>query len=222
MTPRSGSDHSSALPGIAAYPMPAEDDIPAPRVGWSIDTDRCALLVHDMQNYFLNAFQRDAEPIPELTANIAALLEGSARHGVPRIYTVQPGSQEPARRGLLRDFWGEGLRDEAAHTSIPQELAPAPEDTVLAKHRYSAFARSDLQGVLRRMGRDQLVICGVYAHIGVLMTACDAFMRDIETFVVADAVADFSAEDHAMALSYAARRCAVPMSTRAALAALDG
>ncbi len=44
----------------------------------------------------------------------------------------------------------------------------------------------------------------MYAHLSVLLTAADAFMNDIQPFVVADAVADFSAEEHAMALRWAA------------------
>lgn len=58
-------------------------------------------------------------------------------------------------------------------------------------------------------GADQLVICGVYAHIGVLASAVDAFSNDVQPFVVADAVADFSARDHRFALEYAVRKCAV-------------
>ncbi|MFA7766234.1 isochorismatase family protein [Streptomyces sp. NRRL S-448] len=88
-------------------------------------------------------------------------------------------------------------------------LAPGPDDTVLTKWKYSAFVRTDLLERLRARGRDQLVITGVYAHIGVLMTVCDAWMQDVQAFVVADAVADFSAREHRMALEWAAGRCAV-------------
>jgi bifunctional isochorismate lyase/aryl carrier protein len=38
-------------------------------------------------------------------------------------------------------------------------------------------------------------------------------MQDIEPFFVADAVADFSLEDHKMAMTYAADRCAITTST---------
>jgi bifunctional isochorismate lyase/aryl carrier protein len=54
----------------------------------------------------------------------------------------------------------------------------------------------------------------VFAHIGCLMTVNDALAHDIEAFLVADAVADFSARHHRMALDYAAGRCAVTMTTR--------
>ena len=57
---------------------------------------------------------------------------------------------------------------------------------------------------MRGHGRDQLVICGVYAHVGILMTAHEGFSNDIQTFLVADAIADFSADFHRMALEYAA------------------
>ncbi|MBC2906183.1 isochorismatase family protein [Streptomyces sp. PSKA01] len=40
--------------------------------------------------------------------------------------------------------------------------------------------------------------------VGVLLTAADAFTNAIQPFVVADAVADCSAEEHSMALQWAA------------------
>jgi bifunctional isochorismate lyase/aryl carrier protein len=100
------------------------------------------------------------------------------------------------------------------------ELAPGPRDVVLTKWRYSAFHGTTLANILHRYRCDQLVICGIYAHIGCLLTACDAFTRDIEPFLVADAVADFSVERHRMGLDYAAQRCAVTITTQGILDAL--
>jgi isochorismate hydrolase len=103
---------------------------------------------------------------------------------------------------------------------IVAELAPGPGDVVVGKLRYSAFHGCDLAGTIRELGRDQLVVCGVYAHVGCLMTACDAFAHDIRPFLVADAVADLGPGYHQMALEYAAGRCAVTMTTTQLLAHL--
>lgn len=60
--------------------------------------------------------------------------------------------------------------------------------------------------MLKESGRNQLIITGVYAHIGCMTTATDAFMRDIKPFMVADALADFSRDEHLMSLKYVAGR----------------
>jgi isochorismate hydrolase len=74
---------------------------------------------------------------------------------------------------------------------------------------------------MRRSGRDQLVCVGVYAHVGLLATTVDAMSHDIQAFLVADAVADFSAEDHRMALAYAAARTASVAATTWVLEGLE-
>ncbi|KAB8143115.1 isochorismatase family protein [Chloroflexia bacterium SDU3-3] len=209
-----------ALPAIAPYPMPSAAELPPNRVAWAADPSRAALLIHDMQNHFLNAFRRDEQPVPQLLANIARLREACAAQGVPVFFSAQPGGQSLAQRGLLQDFWGGGIAAGEQPQRIVDELHPRPGETHLTKWRYSAFQRTDLLAQLRAQGRDQLIICGIYAHIGCLMTACEAFMSDIQPFFVADAVADFTPEDHQMAIAYAARRCAVVATTDAVLATL--
>ncbi|MEA2187187.1 MAG: trans-2,3-dihydro-3-hydroxyanthranilic acid synthase [Solirubrobacteraceae bacterium] len=211
---------SVGIPEVKAYPMPGESQLPANTAGWRADPDRAVLLVHDMQRFFLRPFPQDAPPGRELVANAARLRTLCAEMGIPVCYTAQPGSMTPAERGLLLDFWGPGMQADAADRAVVDELAPDADDWLLTKWRYSAFHKTGLLDRMRAGERDQLVICGVYAHVGVLMSACDAFSSDIEVFVVADAVADFTLEHHRMALTYAAQRCAVVATTDHLLAQL--
>lgn len=105
---------------------------------------------------------------------------------------------------------------------IVEELAPREDDVVLTKWRYSAFYRSDLEHRMRNAGRDQLVITGVYSHIGCLTTALIAFMHGFQVFFVADAQADFSPERHRMAVDYVASCCGQACTSRDVDAALSG
>ncbi|MER7705286.1 isochorismatase family protein [Kitasatospora sp. NPDC097605] len=196
----------TGIPPIPSYPLPAEGDLPPAVVSWTAEPHRAVLLVHDMQRYFL-------DPIPDstrdaLVRNAARLRERCAALGVPVAYTAQPGGMTDEERGLLKDFWGPGMRPAPEDRQVVDALAPAEHDWMLTKWRYSAFFRTDLLQRMRDGGRDQLVLCGVYAHVGVLATAVEAFTNDIQVFFVADATADFSAEYHRSALTYAAERCA--------------
>ncbi|MBW8486127.1 isochorismatase family protein [Actinomadura sp. PM05-2] len=198
--------------------MPAAGELPPARVDWRPDPARAVLLIHDMQNYFLDAFAGD--PLPALLANIGLLRDAARRAGVPVVYSAQPGGQTPEQRGLLTDFWGAGIGTAPRDRRIVDALAPAGGDTVLTKWRYSAFIRTDLADRLLPAGRDQLIVTGVYAHIGCQATAVEAFSRDVRPFLVADAVADFSGEHHRDAVTFAAQRCAAVTTTEALLADL--
>jgi trans-2,3-dihydro-3-hydroxyanthranilic acid synthase len=210
-----------AIPPIAPYRMPAAADLPPNQVGWRLDPRRAALLIHDMQQYFVNFFPAGQAPAVDLLRNVGSIRAAAVELGMPVVYTAQPGGMTRTQRGLLHDFWGQGMDSRPERRRIVAPLAPGPEDIVLTKWRYSAFARTDLEEVMRSRGRDQLVICGIYAHVGCLMTAGDAFGRDIQPFLVADAVADFTEQDHLMAIDYAARRCAVTPCTDSVLAELS-
>jgi isochorismate hydrolase len=203
------------IPAIVPYALPSSADLPANVARWVADPGRAVLLIHDMQRFFLR-------PLPEgmrdqLTRNAVSLRDRCRALGVPVAYTAQPGGMTDEQRGLLKDFWGPGMRVDPADREVVPPLAPGPADWVLTKWRYSAFFRSDLLSRMRERGRDQLIVCGVYAHVGVLMSAVDAFTNDIQPFVVADATADFSADHHRWAVEYAAQRCAVVTTTEEVL-----
>jgi bifunctional isochorismate lyase/aryl carrier protein len=167
-----------------------------------------------MQRYFVEFYGDSSPLIDQVVANIAALRAWADAQGVPVVYTAQPTDQPPADRALLNDMWGPGLTQaDPALQQVVDELAPKDGDVVLTKWRYSAFHRSNLQDLMTEWRRDQLIVCGVYAHIGCLTTCTDAFMRDIQAFLIGDAVADFSEEEHRMALRYVATRCGSTLST---------
>ncbi|WEH36697.1 isochorismatase family protein [Streptomyces sp. AM 4-1-1] len=208
------------LPSFVPYPMPAEESLPANTAPWIIDPSRAVLLIHDMQRYFLRPFRSAGSPGSELVENCVLLRERCAELGMPVAYTAQPGGMTDHERGLLSDFWGPGMRVSPDDRRVVAPLEPRTDDWVFTKWRYSAFFKSDLLERMRADGRDQLIVCGVYAHVGVLMTSVDAFTHNIQPFLAADAVADFSEKYHRMALTYAAERCAVVTTTRSALGQL--
>ncbi|MFF7450306.1 MULTISPECIES: isochorismatase family protein [unclassified Streptomyces] len=194
------------IPPIEPYSLPTAGQLPPNIVQWTPDPARAVLLVHDMQRYFLKPFPDVVRA--QLVANAAALRDRCADLGVPVAYTAQPGGMNDEQRGLLKDFWGPGMRPDPADREVVGALAPRAHDWRLTKWRYSAFFNSPLLQRMREAGRDQLILCGVYAHVGVLMSAVEAFTNDIQPFLVADAVADFSEHYHRLAVSYAAERCA--------------
>ncbi|MET7453917.1 isochorismatase family protein [Streptomyces sp. NPDC005574] len=197
----------AGLPPIESYPLPTSPDLPANTAPWTPDPDRAVLLIHDMQNYFLKPFP---QPLREpLIDNAVQVRERCAELGVPVAYTAQPGGMSTHQRGLLKDFWGPGMQPTPADRAVVDALAPREGDWLVTKWRYSAFHHTDLLTRMRFHQRDQLIVCGIYAHVGVLITAVEAFSNDLETFLVADAVADFDESHHRMALEYAAARCAV-------------
>jgi len=70
------------------------------RVNWRVDPARAALLVHDMQRYFVRAFEleRDGQTLPDAQINIAIanirrLVDAAHAANIPVYYTAQPPRQ---------------------------------------------------------------------------------------------------------------------------------
>ncbi|RZM84481.1 isochorismatase family protein [Pseudoalteromonas rubra] len=195
-----------SIPKLSHYPLPRAAELPENRVDWQLDASRAALLIHDVQHYFVGYYGDNNPLIETMISHIQRLKQFCYEQGIPVFYTAQPIKQGQHERGLLSDMWGPGLQDPAQQP-IVDALAPSEQDVVLTKWRYSAFQKCDFEQQLRERGRDQLMIVGIYGHIGVMTTAVDAFMRDIQPFVIADAIADFSRDEHLMALNFVAGRC---------------
>ena len=121
---------------IAAVPAPV-----AQAVAWPVEPDRAAILVHDMQSYFVRTLCPKMRG--EIVSNIAAILDWARSNDIPVFYTAQPGRMSCEDRGLLADFWGPGMRTSAEDREIIADLAPRKTEIVLTKWRYSASGGDD-------------------------------------------------------------------------------
>lgn len=80
------------------------------------------------------------------------------------------------------------------------ELAPAPQDTVIAKKRYSGFYGTNLADIIAAGGVQQVEVVGVCTSICVMDTVGGLANRDYAVSVPVSGVADFDPEFHKFAL----------------------
>lgn len=193
---------------IFPYVMPAPAMLPDDTTGWTLDPERAALVVLNLQRRFVRVLAEAGAPVAELLANAARLVDAAHVAGVPVVHSVPAGE-----RGPVTCVRRSGAPDDRDGEAFAEQVEPRTGDAVLTARKHSAFARTRLEGRLRDLRRDQVVIAGLFARVGVLMTAADAWVRDLEPFVVADAVADASAGSHGFALEWVADTCGAVTST---------
>ena len=99
---------------------------------------------------------------------------------------------------------------------IARLLAPRPTDITLLKPRHSAFYCSPLELLLKEMGAEELILCGVAADMCLQLTAADAFLRGgFSIWVPRDCTAAETprARDNAIRYMQEILRCDVRAST---------
>jgi ureidoacrylate peracid hydrolase len=156
---------------------------------------------------FVAAQGRDVTPCAEAARQGLALARAARAAGMLVIWTRHVLRADHADGGLLttelRPHLGEigALACGSADIEIPPEAGVSPEDVVIDKPRYSAFFGTCLDMQLGARGIRSLMVGGVTTSMCVETTVRDAAQRDIRTFVVRDAVADFDLARHEASLS---------------------
>jgi ureidoacrylate peracid hydrolase len=171
-----------------------------------------AVLVVDMQRAFfdnndsLGRAGLDVTPLRAAIPGCVKLVKLARTRNVPVIFTRYVYSVGMVDFGPIRGKKAEervasnSLGYGTAEVEIIPELGVLPTDVVIDKSRPSSFYATRLEPVLTGLGIRNLVICGVTTNICVETTARDAGQRDYGTYVVRDAVAEFTKErnDHAL------------------------
>ena len=184
--------------------------------------DRSALLVIDMQRFFMDesshAFVTDA---PLVAENIRKLVESYRSRGLPVVFTRHALlDDEPP--GIMGTWWSDNLRTSDPQSEIVDDLLPLPDEKVVRKTRYSAFLGTDLEHLLRSEGVERLLITGVMTHLCCESTARDAFMRDFEVFFVMDGTASSNDDLHESSLRCLTDGFVTPVTTEEVLGCMRG
>jgi len=163
--------------------------------------DRTALLVIDMQKFFLDknspTFTCGGPAIlPELKKLIAAFRAASR----PVIYTRHLHHPDFIDAGIMKWWWEEACLEGSPEGEIIEEIAPRQNEKVIIKHRYSAFYNTDLETILRCLHVEDLVITGVMTNMCCESTARDAYYRDYRVFFPADGTGSINEEMHLASL----------------------
>lgn len=166
-----------------------------------LNADRAALLVIDMQNFFLDP----ASPtftcgglavLPRIKQLIAAFRNA----GRPVIYTRHVHHPDGIDAGIMKWWWQGMCVEGTPESEVHPELAPRDGEKVILKHRYSAFYNTDLETVLRGWQIEDLVISGIMTNLCCESTARDAYFRDYRLFFTADGTGSINEEMHLASL----------------------
>lgn len=188
-------------------------DLPAKSAAWleriapfnqhemTLSVQRAALLVVDMQHFFL-----DPES-PTFTCGglailgrVQNLIEAFRKSGLPVIFTRHVHHPDQLDAGIM-GWWWEGMCLEGSPESeIHEAIAPLPNEKVIPKHRYSAFYNTDLETVLRVLKVEDIVISGVMTNMCVESSTRDAYYRDYRVLLPADATGSINEEMHLASL----------------------
>ena len=175
-----------------------------------LDIERTALIVVDMQNAFCrkggmfdvlgSLDEAKAKRIIEIDKKV---IEASRRRGIRVIYlrmTYRPdlsnagGPQSPnywKELGLVAtrmqpEEKGRFLIIGTWDWEIVDELRPQSEDIVVDKNRYSGFANTELDVILRTKNIKYLVFLGITTNVCVESTLRDAYFHEYFPVLVSD------------------------------------
>src|SRR5271169_3164702 len=167
----------------------------------TIDPAKTAMIVVDMQNDFVaSGAPIEVSAARAMVPKLAEALKICRDAGIRVIYTAHVHRRDGCDMGLFDDLHPvianrDALVDGTPGVDIYTELAPAPGEHIIKKHRYSAFFATDLDLILREWGVKTVIISGTTTENCCHATARDAMFRNYQVAFLSDATGTFDYPD---------------------------
>lgn len=198
---------------------------------WPITAKNTALIIVDMQNIWVHP--RGARYLPsseDIVPKIQELLNFCHTRQMPVIYLHTTKRKDLADVGIFADVkpathdadneWNNF--EGTVGAEIYEPVKPTAEDSLVKKFRYSGFYGTQLENLLRAMGRDTIAITGVATNVCCDSTARDGAMRDFKVIFLSDCNASFSPEEQEATLKNFDKHFGVVMDSKTLMSRLQG
>ena len=173
------------------------------------DPRKTALLVIDMQNFYVGEIPSVLAIIPNINRLAARMRElgglvvwvgmSAGQDGESRWHIYHDNFFTPERGANHRDQLSPGHPGHAFHRDLQIE----PGDAIVYKSRFSPFipGASNIEDVLRARGIENLIVAGTATNMCCESAARDAMMLDYKVVMVADANGARYDDDHLAGLT---------------------
>ena len=176
---------------------------------FTFEVDHAALLIIDMQSYFLKEVSHAFVPsAPMIIPGILRLAAAFINKNQPIYLTQHVNTSKNAF--LMKTWWNDIIREDNPLSAIIPELRSLPA-SIIKKQQYDAFFHTDLEQQLKDKNIDQLVVTGIVTHLCVETTIRSAFMRGFFVVLPVDATASYSESFHQASLMNMCHGCAYPV-----------
>jgi isochorismate hydrolase len=177
--------------------------------GLELSPKRSALLILDMQRYFLEETSHAYVPSAScIVPGLVNLVEVYSRRGLPVLFTRH--LNQDADAGMLSVWWQDLITADSPTSEIVPEF-DLSQGILIEKNQYDAFHGTRLEEILLEKKVTQVAICGVMTHLCCETTARSAFVRGFEVFFTVDGTATYNEEFHRATLLNLAHGFAVPV-----------
>ena len=198
---------------------------------WKITPENTALIVVDMQNIWVHPRGVRYLPMSEdIVPRIQELLRFCRSNRVPVVYLHTTKRKDLADVGIFADIKPQthNADDEWSNfegspgAEIYEPVKPTESDLVVKKFRYSGFYGTQLENLLRALGRDTIAITGVATNVCCDCTARDGAMRDFKVLFLSDCNASFTREEQEATLNNFDKHFGVVMDSQTLMTKLGG
>ena len=177
-----------------------------------IEPTKTALVVIDMQNYFMKpGFQGEVPMARKIVPTVNRLAAATRELGGHVVWVKNTTTRTRESWSVLHDWLQTPDRRDRRYASMELgqeghalwgELDARPEDAQIVKKRFSAFIQgsSDIEAYLRGRGIDTLLIGGTATQVCCESSARDAMMLNFKVIMVPDALATYSDEEQNISL----------------------